>query len=198
MKTLKSICISLVLFTTFSNAQITKGNWMVGGYGSFSSKKSTTKDNSGTANVGIYREIEISPNIGYFVINQLAFGVRLGYQGEFYPGNDNVTEQNYITLSSGFFARYYFLKPEKLINIFAEGDYLIGNRHGSSWGFDSFDTSINGYKIMVGSTLFFNSSVGLELTLQYSSQKSLFNQTSVITDDFQVGLGFQIYLEKNN
>lgn len=198
MKTLKSICIALVLFTISSNAQITKGNWMVGGNGSFSSKKFTSSDGTGLTNIGIYREIEISPNIGYFVINQLALGLRLGYQGEFYPGNDNVVEQNYNTISGGIFVRYYFLKPEKLVNIFIEGDYLIGNRHGSSWGFDSFDETINKYKIMGGAALFFNSSVGLELTLQYGSEKRTFNQSKVITDDFQVGLGFQIYLEKNN
>ena len=197
MNTLKTIAITILLCTITANAQITKGNWMVGGNGSFSSKKITTNDAiGGFSSVSTFRSIEISPNVGYFVINKLAFGLRFSYKGEFYPGNENTIEQNYNTLSGGVFVRYYFLKPEKLVNVFLEGNYLIGNRHGSSWGFESFDSTINSYKIISGATLFFNNSVGLELTLQYGSEKTIRNQSNIKTDDFQIGLGFQIYLEK--
>ena len=69
MKTLKTIAITILLSTITANAQITKGNWMVGGTGNFSSYESKYINNGNeVTNKGI--GTNISPNIGYFFINK--------------------------------------------------------------------------------------------------------------------------------
>jgi hypothetical protein len=197
MKTFKLFIIATLVFTATSNAQITKGNWMVGGSGSFSSKKYQANDSNGNKEINNYKSIDLTPTIGYFIIDKLSVGISLGYKGEFYIGTTTSPQQNYNSLYTGPFIRYYFLKPEKTFNIFAEGGYIIGNRHASSWAFESNDTKINSYTFTGGTSFFFNSSVGLELNLKYLSKNETLENSELKVDDFQVNIGFQIFLEKN-
>jgi hypothetical protein len=72
---------TLILFSLLSSfaiqAQITKGNFLVGGSGYFSKYKSTiVNDNSGEAQKGV--GLQIAPNIGYFVVDNFVTGLGLG------------------------------------------------------------------------------------------------------------------------
>ncbi|HEX2608337.1 MAG TPA: hypothetical protein VHK91_13200, partial [Flavisolibacter sp.] len=62
---------SSVAFAQVSN--INKGNWMVGGNVGFNSSKQADNDNSQVTT------FNISPNIGYFFIDNFAGGLRLSF-----------------------------------------------------------------------------------------------------------------------
>ncbi|MDN3678475.1 hypothetical protein QWY90_14265 [Flavobacterium paronense] len=183
MKTVKSICIALFLFTISSNAQINKGNWMVGGYANFSNTSYESKNPDGSTNKGKASGINVSPTIGYFLANNFACGLSGNFVLSIPEQGNNVT-----SYGLGPFFRYYFLKPEKTINILSQVGYYYGT--------SSNDSKYNNYNFKVGPVIYFNNSVGLELTIDYSVSKSS-NQFSQNTfNSLNIGFGFQIHLEK--
>lgn len=186
MKTLNSICIALVLFTITSNAQITKGNWMVGGTGNISSYESKFQNNGNeVTNKGI--GINLSPNIGYFFANKFVAGTSFSV-GYTKPKGSNSS----FGYGFGPFVRYYFLKEDKQINFFAQANYIFEETKSGNNKSES-----NGYGFKTGPVIFFNSSVGIEITLDYNSSKLTPNGSESSTyNNFQIGLGFQIHLEK--
>ena len=181
MKTIKLIfTLSLFSFLT-SNAQITKGNWMVGGSASFKSYKS---ENINSGNIEKNNYVELSPDFGYFLINKFIVGAKanFGYIG--YEGGANGKSYNI-----GPFARYYFLKPEKTVNVFAQANLTYGEYINSQN--TKYPTRSYGFK--AGSVIFFNSSVGLEMAIEYNKA----NENSTLNNSFyQFVIGFQIHLEK--
>ena len=99
-----------------ANSQITKGNWLVGGTASFSSQfeKASTFNAHGI-------QIRLSPDIGYFIADKFAIGLMpsFAYDKIKYSSSNAISHQ----LSIGPFLRYYFLKPEKIVNFFGESAY---------------------------------------------------------------------------
>ena len=187
MKTLTILFFILFAISFALNAQITKGNWMVGGDASFFTDKTESNFN-GNSNTNQTSYLRLSPNIGYFFIDKLSGGVGLN----FYfvdPGKD-VNAQSY---GFGPYLRYYFLDTEKPINLFSQLNYNLGfSKNGGGTKTDS-----NGYAFKIGTCLFFNSSVALEFSLNYSDTKNILDKNQVRkSEQFLVGLGFQIHLEK--
>lgn len=173
MKTL-TLFFFFVLATVLTiNAQITKGNWMVGGSGYFNSVE--IKDESGNEinksfAVGLY------PSIGHFFIDKLATGLI----SQFNYGNTKNGTSN-TDFAIGPFVRYYFLKSNEQINILADASYVHYSSNGRI------------YALKAGPVLYFNSSVGLELTLGFSSTKF---SGEFQSNNFRIAIGFQIHLEK--
>ncbi|MFG6685084.1 hypothetical protein ACGK9U_00770 [Mariniflexile sp. HNIBRBA6329] len=172
----------LIVFTTVLtvNAQITEGNWMVGGDASFynSKIKGENEESLGSSN-----GIRLYPNIGYFFIDQFAGGLNANFNyGKPSGGLSNVG------FGLGPFVRYYFLNPEKRINVFADANYNY--YYSKTKGFPVSNGS--NYRFKAGPVIYFNSSVGLELTLDYSSTKF----DTYTSNDFRFALGLQIHLEK--
>jgi hypothetical protein len=179
MKTIKTLFFATLLFTLTTNAQITKGNWMVGGsayFNSYNAKNGKGEEiQKGTS-------VNLQPNIGYFFYNNFAGGLSAGY---------GISKTNNDASNSGFsvgpFLRYYFLKPEKRVNLLAEVDYYYGKN------FDRRDFSTS-YGLKAGPVIYFNSSVGLELLAKYDH--NYYSSGADTTNNFQIGLGLQIHLEK--
>lgn len=186
MKKIKLIIAVVILFAVNSNAQITKGNWMVGGNGLFSSNQEFSTITSEKYNS---QTIQFTPNVGYFIIDKLTIGTKLGYEGNFVSYASGF---NYNTFSIGFFSRYYLLKPEKLVNVFIESAYLLEERKYNGENFNI--NKNNTYYFMTGTSIFFNSSVSMEIMLKYS--KTLYQNKDTGVNRLQLGLGFQIFLEK--
>ncbi len=94
-----------------SNAQITKGNWMMGGGASFGNYKNTSGgDTNESFRLGIY------PNVGYFLIDKFVVGASAEFTTNFGSHSEDIYGiQPYI--------RYYFLNTDKHINIFSELNY---------------------------------------------------------------------------
>jgi hypothetical protein len=178
----------LIVFIMFSSAtysQITKGNWLVGGNANFSYIKA-----SSTAAVR-YKQtnFQISPSVGHFVKDKFAVGLRPSV----IYGSNNVGNSNTNTIVSiGPFMRYYFLPAETNFNLFTEGNYAYGSIYGKG---QTISQRLNTFSISGGPVLYFNSSVGLEFTIGYSSTKVV-NFTGR-NNELRFGLGFQIHLEKD-
>lgn len=183
MKTLTLFFLIVLTATLTLNAQITKGNWMVGGDAYFASKNydyGATKD--------ITNEIRVNPNLGYFFIDNLVGGLQTNLSFTNSDPGNNRTKNH----SLGFapFARYYFLESSKRVNLFTEVNY--------SFSFGKIQSSTNvswkGYGLKAGTVMFLNSSVGIEFSLNYTDTTRKSDDFNIKT--FLVGLGFQIHLEK--
>ena len=176
----------ILFFTSLSYSQITKNNWLVGGSGNFKTTK-TEKLSDGTKPFDDRTIFSISPNVGYFFYDKLAGGISLSYI------YDNISE-DYQYFGVGPFVRYYFLKTDKQLNLFLQGNYYY--YQGGAKTQDGNDTGKfhnNGYGFKAGTAVFFNSSVALELTLDYISNRL---NSELKEDSIMIGIGFQIHLEK--
>jgi hypothetical protein len=182
----KKILYLTILFSCFTQAQITKGNWMIGGSGSFSSNTEYSKN---TNNKYKSEDFSINADIGYFFINKLSTGVKINYY-KTKPNYEGAFENSSYSL--GPFVRYYFLKPEKIYNIFLESAYSW-----EQYNSNTFITNSQAFNISAGSTIYFNSSVGLEFFVQFVDKKYK-DPFDTGVKRLQTGLGLQIYLENNN
>lgn len=190
-KTLLFIFIASSFFVT-ANGQITKGNWLVGGAGSFYSYNNAYTS-AAYSNEAEYTRIDIGANVGYFVADKIAFGLRPTFSS--FAGRVTSTgglSTNVQRYFLGPFSRYYFLNTDKQTNILADVSYQLGlfNAGGQKGNLSSFSA-------MAGPVVYFNSSVGMEFLLGYKYSKDDIEDASVeIRKGFQVTVGFQIHLEK--
>jgi len=175
------ILAAALLYLNQANSQITKGHWLIGGSASFSSLKSSS---TSTAQFN-QTDIQISPSIGYFFKDKFAGGLRPSL---FYGSNTIANSSTVIGI--GPFIRYYFLNPEHIFNLFAEGSYSYGNNSGNG----QLSSRSNTFSISGGPVIYFNNSVGLEFTLAYSTLKAVgFTGNN---NQLRFGIGFQFHLEK--
>jgi hypothetical protein len=187
MKKLKLFTALLLLTTITTTAQITKGNWMVGGNGSFSYNKSETKNTSGglqqnSASLPYYYVV-LEPNVGYFFLNNFSTGMKFNYTAVFSEGQ--TFSQEAANISVAPFVRYYFLKDVKTINLFFEPSYYytFGNIY------TSYSTMT---RLKFGTVAFLNNSVGIEAGLSYDVGSTTQNNFQRVL----LGFGLQIHLEK--
>lgn len=173
MKINKILFVATLLVAVASNAQINKGNWMMGGSGNFGSFNTTSQ---GETNKGTY--VNLNPNVAYFFIDNLAIGANARL---------NISSQTSEAIGFGPYARYYFLKNDKLLNIFSELSYSIFEGTGKG------DFKFKTLNIKAGTVYFLNSSVGIEAALNYSNEKSNFDYHS---NNIFLSFGFQIHLER--
>lgn len=174
----KTILFLTILFLTINiNAQTEKGNWIFGGNGGYSNF--TTKNDLGTTSK--YSTITINPNAAYFIKDNLAIGGNINYRN--YSSN-NFGDSNSYGL--GILARYYFLKPTKIYNFFAQANFIYSITHADLTGYSQF------YITKIGSVIFLNSSVGIEFSIEYEKEFNDVAKNTVI----KAGIGFQIHLQK--
>lgn len=179
MNTLKTIAITILLFTITANAQITKGNWLVGGSGTFYSEDYKNEQFKYKNTV-----FGLRPNIGYFLINRLAIGLSPVVTFTKTDGSGNSAVTSY---GAGIFTRYYILKPEKKINILTHVGYSLSKSSNS----DGNSTILD---LRGGPAFFINNSVALEMTLNYQASK--LNSTTTV-DVLSFAVGLQIHLKNN-
>ena len=186
MKTYTTIILILV-FTTATTAQITKGNWMVGGSGSFSYSKTEPKNTTSSGTTIDYvskgaLSILLEPNIGYFIMDKLSLGLKINFLNSFIEGQSFSLSNSDISISPNF--RYYFLNEDKIYNLFIEPSYYYFTSKNLG--------SASGYGLKSGLVVFLNSSVGIEPSLNYVYRES----DEFKRNDLFVGIGIQIHLEK--
>lgn len=188
--------LCMILYGFIADAQITKGNWMVGGNAGFSARK---ERGAGKVDKTLF---DIQPGTGYFFADKLAAGLKLGYsKGTNRTIGDNTySEGKDIKYTFGPFARYYFLSADNPFNILANAGYRYGIRKGrggspttvTAWS--RYDTHT--FAFSAGTVLFLNSCVGLELLLGYSTEKVVHYRGS--DGSLLLNVGLQIHLEKND
>ncbi len=186
MKKVLLLVVFMSALALTSNSQITKKNWLVGGSGKISSSKQTILS---TEVKGL--NVALSPNVGYFFIDKLAGGIRAQLAINRVESSGGTTRTTQV--GAGPFIRYYLLDKLNQINLFADASYKYSQFSGNSGG-DPNHT--NTFTISAGPVIYFNSSVGLELTANYEYLDSRETQTRQTT--FFLSIGFQIHLEREN
>ena len=177
MRKLKLFLLIAFIYTN-SSAQLTEGNWLVGGSGNYSSRNSKF-DNGVETEIN---RIEIKPNMGYFIKDKLAIGASLRFEHQ----------QIFYTYGIGLFSRYYFLEQDKTFNLFAQAHFDFVHVVSDVEGGKRSRTS-NYYGVRVGQVIFFNSVVGLEFAVEYERGNLPDNG---VANNIKAVLGFQIHLEK--
>lgn len=183
--------------------QLTEGNWLVGGFGQFSAYSSTYE------NISPAREqttkafnISASPNIGYFIKDKFAVGLRPSLIWERGKAGDAVAPDGTVLGSGGKigqtrfvvgpFGRYYLLETDKPYNILIEAVYQYGI--GSTKPLNERQSI---FSAGIGPAIYFNSSVGLEFLLGYNN--TVLNSEGYYRsskNSVQLNIGLQIHLEK--
>lgn len=168
--------IALSASTAFSQGNINKGDWMVGGSASFSSQKYKGYEGTTTS-------FEISPDAGYFFANQFAGGLSLAYTSAKSTGEESVS-----AVAVAPFLRYYFLPAAQKVNVFAQGAYAFGSAKAGG-----VSASVNGYSFAAGPSIFLTPATALEIGVSYTS---LGGDAYAGTRDNTLGVkvGFQIHL----
>ena len=175
-----------LLFSVFTSwAQINKGQFLVGGSGTFYANSYSMSESK---NRGFY----IEGRSGIFLIDKMAAGVQLGYSyvKEFYTLNTGERHQQFSRdFSTGPFLRYYILAAEKKINFLVDGSYY--HKWSKSGVLRSSVEKSYGYAFGAGPAFFLNPNISLETTLNYE-----YNDELRDSKKFKFKVGFQAHLTK--
>lgn len=169
---------AVALMGITANAQLQKGNYMVGG--------ELAAANFGL-NDGAGYSFQITPQIAFFVQDNWAVGpyVNLGVSGA--KGAD--TQFNY---GVGALSRYYFSPGEQGIDnllqhgrFFIEGNAGIGGQNATNGG-----DSANGLDLGIGPgyTYFVTSNIGLDASVKLNGNLGFGNRGTTSAIDFRLGL----------
>jgi hypothetical protein len=198
MKQTTLLLTVVFLFSISSFGQLDKKTWLVGGSGTFNANSDNFQSTTVTSEYQV-TEIKVTPNIGYFIVDKLALGVKSSFFWRKDKGiSSNAGNSKTLRFDYGPFVRYYFLTKEKPFNLLADLSYQFGNLK-----FISNDKGVrNNFSIMAGPVIYFNSSVGVELLLGYKIEKEKLTTSTNVPDytdtkkGVQLSIGFQIHLEK--
>jgi hypothetical protein len=170
---MRKIILAILLSGTLMTlqAQTEQGDWLVGGRIDFNSGENTTN-------------VSITPQAGYFVINNLAVGGSIAFNYS-KIGSNKVT-----TFGIGPFARYYFTTSNVRPLIHGELNFL--NRKIKTSTTDDNDTGLNIF-LGGGVAIFVSDNVSLEPIIGYNNVKYKDVDGS---GGFRFGFGFQVYINK--
>jgi hypothetical protein len=200
----------IVISIGLLNAQTNQGRLILGlSSDIFSLGYSTSKissDTDGTEQASKSFNVNLSPNMGYFIIDNLAIGLGLGvgfmaYNNE--TGDFNSSSIS-ISLSAGPFIRYYFPFSKVLPFCELSGSYGWSNMNISGTNLD--DTRYNigslhygggiGLAVPIGERVMADVSLGYHLLLTKFSQEDENNDTTK-TGTLGLNIGFVILLGSN-
>lgn len=188
MKLFKLLSLFIAITIT-ANSQIKKDQFLVGGKVSFSAM------NYGQSPASYYKTttLLLSPNLGYFIIDKLAAGVRLqlGYFHQSF-GLDKYRTSN-TTLSP--FIRYYFLPAAKMVNALIDISYDNYKTTSTNQYLTANTTRSYGYTISAGPSIFLSQHIALEFTVGYQYKVPKGFPIDKATQ-FNTGFGLQIHLGK--
>lgn len=201
LKNLLLLSLLVFYFSTLS-AQITKGNWLVGGSASFYSSKRTFSVPNYTQKSSEFN-LSVFTNIGYFIVDKFAVGLSPSLNWSKGKGRDGIDDNGNVVGSGGItrlreflvgpFARYYLLSIDQPYNI----QFRAAYQYGITPAYKPAKGNINMFSFELAPVLFFNSSVGLEFPIGYRFRSQDMGGRYKSTDNgLQLGLGLQIHLEK--
>lgn len=192
IKYLTAILFLLAIGQGPAIAQFKKGTIMAGGgiTGAFN----TYKQRSGATTTTDYTDnsITFAPQVGYFILDNLAVGAGLGISTETTKYKTSSDKFKNNTLSAGPFVRYYYR------HFFAHGQFQFGKNTDQDVGVNGpvETTHTSSWKLGVGYAWLLNEHIAVEPLLGYGST---IDKESSYTDSaprlsFQVA--FQVYLNR--
>jgi outer membrane protein W len=201
-----SLFLFLLLPTCSLNAQFMQGgDFLIGSTVGFSSTSSKVSQSS-TIGTGEKTpralQINLNPNIGYFLTDDFALGIGLDYTYSHQRDADNNrrTDSDFLF---GPFVRYYLPVQERMA-FFGVLDFGFGNSSNENLlltGNESVSSNIFAVGVGPGFTILSSNSIGIEAIFKYNFARSKFNtelggvstSTTTNTNQFDVSLGVQFY-----
>ncbi|GGE44616.1 hypothetical protein EV200_101200 [Pedobacter psychrotolerans] len=173
-----SSLFSVALFMGVAQAQIQKGNVMVGG--------NLANINLGLDDPKIF-SVDITPKAAWFIQDNLALGGYVNFGLETAKNSNTTT-----SYGVGALGRYYAGKDVEVLNhgrLFAEATVGIGGVNVSKGGGNT-----NGLNLSVGPgfAYFITPNIGLETLLKYNGLVGFGSSTT--QSNLNLSFGFQIYL----
>jgi hypothetical protein len=172
------VIICLTIFTTKTNAQIQKGNILVGGD---LANLNLTLGGSGAF------QVTVDPKVAFFIRDNVALGAYLDFGLATAKGAGTDTRYGV-----GALARYYVNDPT--VNVLNHGRlFFEGNAgiQGISQS-DGSNTTGLGLGIGPGYAYFITPNIGLETLLKYNGVVGFGSEP--YSSNLNLGIGFQIYL----
>lgn len=203
---MKKLLFILFIIPFISQAQINKGNWLVGGIlgGNYSEgedfrnariEETTTK------------EVNLIGQVGYFPIKKLAIGLNAQYTASteklsitsFFPSSFSQSfETSDNIIAAGPFVRYYLLSPDQKFNFYFQANLQKGTVQREALSYidigspiEKEKTDLFAYHLSAAPVFMINKKVALELVLNYSRIEHF-----DITNRFSAAIGFQVHLGK--
>lgn len=190
----KFTILTIAIFASLAVcAQFNRGRMLVGGSAEFSTAADKSKTGGTTVKNGNYTSLTVSPQFGYFVIDNLAVGAALSMGlGKWNAKNDNDDDMTSTSIQFQPFVRYYL--P---MGIFFQGKVGLGT---TKYKYDNsnFDDKYNTTSLALsgGYALFLADNVAVEPEVGYRITKSKEDDSDVkeIDSGLFIRIGFQIYL----
>lgn len=185
MKNLALLSVFILFVFPSLQAQLEKGSMLIGGSAYLSG--GGINSNSFQYNTGV------QPSGGFFLASKFAIGSSLGFscQGQKSSGNQ---KYSFFGIGLSPFARYYFLKVEKKVNLFSQ----VGFGFSQGWSRNNGTTSSGFYvspNASLGLAYFLRPQIALEARLNVDHK---FFSSGWMEKGVQLNmtLGFQIHLNK--
>ncbi|MEO5650633.1 MAG: hypothetical protein ABIR03_12015 [Ginsengibacter sp.] len=172
------LMISIAFFTTKSDAQIQRGNFMIGG---------DLANLNLTLGGGGAFQVRVDPKLAFFLRDNVALGVYINFGLATAKGAGTTTDYGV-----GALGRYYI--NDSRVNIVQQGRlFFEGNAgiQGISLSGGSNTTGL-GLGIGPGYAYFITQNIGLETLLKYNGIVGFGSQA--YRSNLNLGIGFQIYL----
>jgi hypothetical protein len=201
-----SFFLFLLLAAGSLNGQFMEsGDFLMGstvGFSSTSSKVTQSSATGGGEKTPRSLQINLNPNIGYFLMDDFALGIGLDYTYSHQRDADNNrrTDSDFLF---GPFMRYYLPVQEKMA-FFGVLDFGFGNSSNENLlvaGNESVSSNIFAVGVGPGFTILSSNAIGIEAIFKYNFARSKFDtelagvrtSTTTNTNQFDISLGVQLY-----
>ncbi|NVO10707.1 MAG: outer membrane beta-barrel protein [Bacteroidales bacterium] len=192
----------LMLFVFSVYGQTTQGTFLLGGDSKldFSAMNSKWKTDNGSGSSGSSMSFQLSPKIGFFIIDNLAIGVKLPI-GISYQEDKNHNKFSSTSLGISPFIKYYFgtsnIKPylnssAGFSSLTAKDNPVNGSTIKSTTGMFSFDLG-GGFGIFLNDKVSVDIGVGYNYT-SYKDKENNDNNYRNIYSGLGLGVGISISL----
>jgi outer membrane protein len=192
---------ALALIWSGAYAQFNQGRYLAGGSIGLTTNKYETENTTTTTTVSNSTNFSIAPDVGYFVIDNLAVGAALDFGvGSSKGKGSNAFKETSSSIELSPFVRYYL--PQA---IFFQAQFGFGSSTskytpaGSNTSTKSKD-ALFGWGLATGYAYFLNDFVAIEPMIGWASNSSKVKDTN--NKDINSGLfikaGLQVYLGPRN
>ncbi|WP_027385521.1 outer membrane protein [Chryseobacterium gregarium] len=197
----KLLLAGAVALFGLSNAQMTKGDWVISGNTGlgFNSVDTKTKVEGQTYDGAKVSTFSVTPSVGYFVIDKLAVGIDLGFTNiTTKEDGDKSTISSFSVMPT---ATYYFVNSSKLVPFLGAGIGYASGKTKETYSNVSEEFTTNGlaWKVKGGVTYMATQSLGINLGVsfdQFSNKETYFGTEYKNTvNTFGVNVGFSYFIK---